>query len=293
MKEMTALPKGMLTLDVEDWYHANFARLEGCAERIASDVRAARYGMDANIDRWLEFLGEAGAKSTCFVLGEFARRFPHCVKKLAHAGHEIASHGDTHDLVYAMERQGFREFLRRGIGTLGDLTGIVPQGFRAPSWSVDDSRTPWFCEELEAAGIRYDSSEFPIRTPLYGQAKAPLLPYWRGRVLRIPVTVLTAGPLRLPFASGAFFRLAPLALIRFGLRRAARQRKPVMVVLHPRELDPAHPRLPLKGWEASVHYARLATTVPKLRGILPEFDWRTISDLYRAKLDTPGAPLDN
>src|SRR5689334_18136226 len=106
--------QGMLTLDVEDWEHANFAQLEGKEAAIAVTVRERRYAMDANTDRWIELLGRRGAKSTCFVLGEFASRYPEAVRRLAAAGHEIASHGSTHDLVYKMTREGFREFLKKG-----------------------------------------------------------------------------------------------------------------------------------------------------------------------------------
>ena len=290
---MDALPPGMLTLDVEDWEHANFAQLDGKQPELARSVTERRYAMDANTDRWIELLGVNQAKSTCFVLGDFARRYPQAVKRLADAGHEVASHGATHSLIYRMNREGFREFLKRGMGEVASVTGQAPQGFRAPSWSVDDARTPWFCDELQEQGLRYDSSEFPIQTPLYGKKGAPLKPYWRGRLLRVPVTVLTLGPVRVPFASGAFFRLAPLSLVRLGLRRATSKGLPAMLVLHPRELDPAHPRLPLEGWEASVHYARLGTTLPKLQALLPLFQWRSILETYRSRLDTPGSPLDN
>lgn len=266
----------LVTLDVEDWEHANFAQLKGQEAAIARTVKERRYAMDANTDLWIQVLAEAGATSTCFTLGEFAERYPDAVKKLASAGHEIASHCDTHELIYETTRERFREKLKRGLDTLANLTGKRAIGFRAPSWSVTNEKTPWFCEELAAQGIRYDSSEFPIQTPLYGQKSAPLKPYKVGPLLRVPVTVLTAGPARFPFASGAFFRLMPLPMIHLGLKQAAWQDRPVMIVLHPRELDPAHPRLPLKGWEAWVHYARLGTTVPKLRSVLRHFSGSSI-----------------
>jgi polysaccharide deacetylase family protein (PEP-CTERM system associated) len=210
-------------------------------------------------------------------LGEFARRYPAAVKKLAARGHEIACHGMTHDLIYEMPQTAFREYLKTALGTLGELTGKTPIGFRAPSWSVD-RRTPWFCEELERAGIRYDSSEFPIKTPLFGDGNSPTRPYLSGKLLRIPVTVIELGGARIPFSSGAFFRLAPLWMIRFGFKHALRAGKPAMAVLHPRELDPGHPRLPLTGWESRVHYARLETTVPKLEAILKSMKWTSIAE---------------
>src|SRR4051794_34460448 len=128
---------GMLTLDVEDWEHANFAQLEGKEAQIAISVRERKYAMDANTDRWIELLAKHSALSTCFVLGEFAERYPQAVKRLAEAGHEIASHCSTHELIYKMNREQFRESLKKGLGVLGELTGKPVSGFRAPSWSVD------------------------------------------------------------------------------------------------------------------------------------------------------------
>ncbi|MCM2280090.1 MAG: polysaccharide deacetylase family protein [Oligoflexia bacterium] len=289
-------PRGLLTFDVEDWEHANFRQLDSADVRasVAESVRERRYAMDRNTDAWIGLLGTAGARSTCFVLGEFAERYPDAVRRLQAAGHEIATHGASHDLIYRMSRTEFREYLRRGIGQVAELTGQAPKGFRAPSWSVDPVRTPWLCEELELQGIQYDSSVFPVKTPLFGERDSPLRPYREGKILRVPVTVLTLAGLRLPFSSGAFFRLAPLAMIRWGLRRAVRLRLPLMVVLHPRELDPAHPRLPLKGWERSVHYARLESTVPKLTSLLGEFRWSGIlEELASLERGTRESPSSN
>ncbi len=260
----------MLTLDVEDWEHANFSSLSGQEAAIAATVRERRYAMDANTDRWIEVLERHSALSTCFVLGEFAARYPEAVKRLQVAGHEIASHSYTHDLVYGMSREAFREQVRRSVGLLGELTGRAPRGFRAPSWSVDE-RTPWYCDELIAQGFKYDSSQFPVRTPLFGEAGAPLQVRRQGALTRVPVTVLTIGAARLPFASGAFFRIWPGCVIRWGLARASQRGQPPMIVLHPRELDPAHPRLPLRGWEGVVHYWRLHSTLPKLESVLRRF----------------------
>lgn len=274
----TSAPPGILTFDVEDWQHANFAGLDPLREQISRSVALSTYRMDKNVDLWIDLLGRHGATSTCFVLGEFARRYPDSVRKLQSHGHEIACHGMTHDLIHRMSREGFRESLRAALGILGGLTGRAPAGFRAPSWSADPSRAPWFCEELERAGLRYDSSEFPARTPLFGDPKAPTRPYRVGSLLRVPVTILALGPARIPFSSGAFFRLAPLPLIRLGFRRALATGAPAMAVLHPRELDPDHPRLPLRGWERWVHYARLSTTVPKLEALLGMMKWSSLGD---------------
>jgi polysaccharide deacetylase family protein (PEP-CTERM system associated) len=279
---------GILTLDVEDWDHANFSQLEYKRERISLSVRQQKYLMDSNVDLWMRTLEEFGAKSTCFVLGEFARRFPQSIRRLAEAGHEIASHGATHDLVYKMSQTQFREFLKKSLGPLGDLTGKVPLGFRAPCWSVDE-RTPWLCEELEAQKIYYDASLLPIQSPLKWK-RSPLRPFWEGKVFRIPASTLNLGPVRVPLANGAFFRLLPLHIIRYGFRRAALRHQPLMIVLHPREIDPLHPRLPLWGWEKMIHYSNLNQTLPKLRKLLAEIRWTNIDEYYRDEFEKMKGP---
>jgi polysaccharide deacetylase family protein (PEP-CTERM system associated) len=276
--------KGVITLDVEDWDHANFEQLQIKRERISTSVRGLKYAMDSNIDLWIRILGEFGVKSTCFVLGEFVKRFPDAVQRLDRAGHEIASHGPSHDLVYQMKQKQFREFLKRGLGALGDLLGKTPRGFRAPSWSVDE-RTPWFCEELAEQKIIYDSSLYPVKTPLFGQEDGPTAPFWDGQIFRIPPTVWRIGPFRIPVASGASFRILPLSFTRSGLKQAAQEKNSVMLVLHPRELDPIHPRLPLNGWEGKVHYAGLSSTLPKLKTLLSEMSWTTIESFYAEELE--------
>jgi len=273
-----AAVRATVTLDVEDWEHANYAQLRGSEASIAASVGERRYAMDANTDRWIEVLGRVGATSTCFVLGEFADRYPDAVRRLARAGHEIATHGATHDLVYEMSRERFREFLKRGIGSLAGVTGEMPLGFRAPTWSVDRA-TPWLVEELQAAGLRYDASVFPVRTRLFGDDALPLEARRSGGLLRIPVTVAEFAGYRVPIASGVF-RVMPGAFLRYAFTQAGRRGRPLMIVLHPRELDPHHPRLPLRGWARFGHYAGLRTTVPKLESLLARWRWGSIRDVY-------------
>ncbi len=266
-----------MTIDVEDWHHANFAQLDPHQDEVMSQRRATTYDMALAIDRWIDLTGDAGVSSTCFVLGEFAESYPAAVRRLADAGHEIASHSYSHDLIYQMTRADFEEQVRRSVGALGDITGAQPLGFRAPSWSVD-ARTPWFTEVLENHGFRYDSSEFPIKTNLYGTSGAALEPHFLGSILRVPVTAIyRVGRVRVPFLSGAFLRLMPRRAILLGLSRMLARGERPMVIVHPRELVPDHPRLPLKGWEGFVHYARLKSTAPKLIGILARHRWGSIA----------------
>lgn len=280
---MADLPHAFLSLDVEDWDHANFEQLRSHEARIAKSVKEHAYSMDRNVEAWITLCARYQVRTTCFVLGEFARRFPHAVRRLDQAGHEIASHGDTHQLVREMSPEQFAEFLKRGLGAVGDLTGRSPRGFRAPSWSVPPlPKGNWVYRELAQQGIVYDSSVFPLRTGLFGDPNASLRPETIESVVRLPVGVLGVGSVRLPFSTGAFFRLTPRKLIHWGLRRVASSGQIAQVVLHPREFDAAHPRLPLRGFERWIHYARLRGTASKLETLLPEFQWATLLDAASA-----------
>ncbi len=257
-----------LTLDVEDWYHANFAQLKG----VAID-RKASFNMERAIQSWIELCQEFGAVSTCFVLGDFVRAYPELVKKLSAAGHEMATHGDTHDLVYEMSESQLKAWLKKGIQELEQLTGARVQGFRAPSWSVSKIKNPWYLDALLQQGLKYESSSFPLTGPLspslFGDTDLSMELRVEQGIVRVPVPLLQ-GPfgVRVPFSSGAFLRLFPKALMPWSLKSVERQSGFSVAVLHPRELVSEHPRLPLKGVERWVHYQNLDTVTDKLRVLL-------------------------
>lgn len=270
--------KAFFTLDVEDWDHANYSQLAPLRAEISKGFYRKAYAMEKTMDRWMSLLEDHRVKATCFVLGEFARRYPSVVIKLKRAGHEIASHGYTHDLLSEMSRESFKEYLKQALGILGEITGDQPVGFRAPSWSADERRIPWFAEELEAQGILYDSSDLPVSIPPFNNGHLPTRPYRSGGVTRLPGSVVTLGKLRLPAGTGTFFRLFPRQWADYGLRQAMAQGRPPMIVLHPRELDPDHPKLPIRGLEGWTHYAFLKSTEPKLKWLFPRFEWGTLED---------------
>jgi len=69
----------------------------------------------------------------------------------------------------------------------------------------------------------------------------------------------------LPIAGGAYFRIFPYALTRTALRSINREGKPVVFYIHPWEIDPEHPRIPLPARIAATHYFNLKATEGRLR----------------------------
>lgn len=278
-----------ITIDLEEYFQV---------EAMAGQVRRADWEampprIEANTARLLEIFAAASARATFFVVGWLAMRYPRLIAGIAAQGHEIGCHSFWHRPVFGLAAGEFRDDTRRAKDAIESATGAVIRGYRAPNFSIRPTGADamgWALDILAEAGFRYDSSLHPIHHPLYGAAQGPRLPF------RIPSSRIYAGlwefPLataalfnqRLPMAGGGYWRLAPLAYTRWALRRCLRQGIRPICYLHPWELDPAQPRLPLPFARHFRHYVGLAAAESKLRSLLAEFDCRPIESLYAAEL---------
>ena len=138
-----------------------------------------------------------GVRATFFVLGWVAERYPALVRRIAAGGHEIASHGYGHRLIYDDSAEAFRADLRRAKRAIEDAAGVPVFGYRAPSYSIT-ARSLWALDILIEEGYQYDASIFPIHHDRYGIAASPRHAYriWRrhGSLWELPgSTVRLAG----------------------------------------------------------------------------------------------------
>lgn len=183
----------------------------------------------------LNLLKKYNAKATFFVLGEVANKYPELIKEIHQAGHEIASHGYTHSPLEKLSEKEFESEIVLSKEILKKITGRDPIGFRAPYFSLNEN-TKWVLNVLEKQGFKYDSSVFPLKTPLYGIKNAPLSPYKISeKILEIPVTVLKSRLLRIPVAGGIYFRLLPNRIF-FGALKSISQKRIPVLYFHPYDL---------------------------------------------------------
>ena len=233
---MAALGWQALSFDVEHWYDATLVTEPGPHARPEYAEREA--------DWVLAFLAEHDARATFFVLGRLASELPALVRRVADAGHEIACHGWSHALAGELGPEAFGRAARDGRALLQDLSGQEVRGYRAATWSIGPATT-WASEALVAAGFAYDSSVFPMRTPLYGVPGAPRRPYRiataAGEIVELPPAVARFGPLAVPLAGGIYWQVVPLAVVRYGLRRLG---APGVLYAHPWGIAPAGWTLP-------------------------------------------------
>jgi len=182
-------------------------------------------------------------KGTFFVLGELAEKYPSLVEKIDRNGHEIASHGYTHQTVYNMKRHEFERELRQSKEILEKITGKPVQGYRAPMWSVSKKILPWYYDALKDAGYKYSSSVFPTDTILYGikgfpdEIHFPTFDRREASVLEIPAPTMKIWGKKVGFSGGIYLRMFSEELIVEEIGRHNESGKPVFTYIHPREID--------------------------------------------------------
>ncbi|BCG47655.1 Polysaccharide deacetylase [Citrifermentans bremense] len=272
-----------LTIDVEDYFQVN--AFEPYIPRECWDHYPLRVA--DNVARLLDLLDEYQVKATFFVLGWVAERVPRTVREIQARGHEVASHGYGHQLIFRIGPQAFRDDIRRAKEVLEDITGSAVRGYRAPTYSIT-RESLWAFDLLLEAGFSFDSSVFPVYHDTYGIPDAPRFPYLvrrpAGTLQEFPLTTLPlklAGKsVQLPIAGGGYLRLLPVALIKWGIDRINRvEQKPCVLYLHPWEIDPGQPRIKA-GWKSRFrHYNNLERTEEKLRYLLKGVRYGTMSQV--------------
>ena len=266
-------PVNGLSVDVEDWFQVG--AFEGVIDRDSWDGLSGR--VERNCDAILEMFDEADVKATFFTLGWVAQRQPALLRRIAEAGHELASHGWDHARVHTMNRKSFAADLDKSRKAIEDASGAQVTGYRAPSFSIDQ-RTPWAYMALAEQGFTYSSSVAPISHDHYGWREAPRFAFrplpWSD-LLEIPVTTAEFAGRRLAAGGGGFFRVLPYAFSRWAIRQVNnREGRPAVFYFHPWEIDPQQPRVTAASLRSKLrHYTNLAVMADKLRQLVMEFEW--------------------
>jgi polysaccharide deacetylase family protein (PEP-CTERM system associated) len=272
-------PTNGLSVDVEDWFQVG--AFETVIERDSWDSLADR--VDRNCNQILDLFAEADVKATFFTLGWVAQRHGPLLRRIADAGHEVASHGWDHGRVFRMDRKEFGEDLAKSRQALEDASGQYVTGYRAPSFSIDH-RTPWAYMELAEQGYAYSSSVAPISHDHYGWREAPRFAFrplpWSD-LIEIPVTTAELAGKRMAAGGGGFFRVLPYGFSRWAIRQVNRRDgRPAVFYFHPWEIDPDQPRVPNAPLKSRLrHYTNLEGMADKLRQLILDFEWGRMDEL--------------
>ncbi|WP_299328073.1 XrtA system polysaccharide deacetylase [Parasphingopyxis sp.] len=262
-----------LSVDIEDWFQV------GAFETVIArdDWDALPHRVERNSDAVLELFERAGVKGTFFTLGWVAERYPALIRRIADAGHEIASHGWDHRRVFTMQPEQFRDDLKQARAALEDAAGQTVSGYRAPSFSID-ARTPWAHEILADEGYSYSSSVAPVVHDHYGWPEAPrfaFAPLADSELMELPVTTARFGGRTIAAGGGGFFRLLPYRFSHWAIGQVnGEDKRPAVFYFHPWEIDPDQPRVENAPLRSKVrHYSRLSAMEGKLEKLLGDFQW--------------------
>lgn len=271
----------MLSLDVEEYF-----QVEAAAAGVSRDQwESIPRRLGPALDRALDLLAAFKTSATFFVLGWVAERDPPFVRRIAEAGHEVASHGMGHRMVGQLSAEQFRDDVRESRALLEDIIGRPVVGYRAPTFSVTH-RTAWAIDVLAAEGYQYDSSVFPIRHDRYGVPDAPRFIHRAigpggGSLIEIPPLTWRLGSVNWPVGGGGYLRLLPVWTVGAALRAAQARGRPGMIYLHPWELDPDQPVLPMGRLTRWRHRVGLRRTAGKLSWLLERFRFSTVAECLR------------
>jgi N-acetylglucosaminyldiphosphoundecaprenol N-acetyl-beta-D-mannosaminyltransferase len=268
------------SVDVEEWFHI----LDTPQAPPQETWPFLETRVEQNLDRLLELLDHHGVHATFFWLGWVAERHQSLVRRCSNAGHEIASHGYSHVVPQEMGQKGFLDDIVRAKRILEDVVGRRVDGFRVPGFGVN-GKTPWVFRLIREAGYEYDSSVFLASRDYHRMTDKRSLPYVIptefGPLLEIPLPAVSVFGHRLFMFGGGYLRLAPKRLIKWGIEQLHAVGAPLIVYVHPREVDTDHPYLPLNPIRHFRYYVNLRSTMPKLAWMCRRYDFLPMGELAR------------
>jgi len=266
-----------LTFDIEDYFSAFTAR------NIQVKKRFMDY-QDHGTKEILKILKSANIKATFFVLGEFAKRHPDLIKRIADNGHEIGVHSYSHNNLKNVPVNLFKKDLSRAKQTVEKISGRHVVGYRAPFFSFDEKNVDK-AKVLSELGFAYDSSTNPIPRALHGHPgynpKFHKVGEGNHGFIELPLASLKLLGTNLPWAGGFYLRLMPYPVFKLGLKRINKQNGPAIVYLHNWEFDINQPRIPAKFSVRLFHYYGISATHKKLKRLVHDFDFMPVQDLCK------------
>jgi len=265
-----------LTFDVEDWFMVhNFE-----SKIRFEDWNSYEPRLRQNVKTILNILDTHNVKATFFVLGWIGENFPDVVKEISKRGHEIATHGYRHKLVYTQTKKDFDSDLKKSISILQKITGKKILGHRAASFSIT-KKSLWAIDLLKKNKLKYDASVFPIMHPDYGIPDAPVAPYKFNGLIEFPASVVKLFGMNLPVSGGGYFRVLPYFITKWAIRKINKEGRPAIIYLHPWEFDPEQPRVKVGFVQRFRHYTNLDKTEKRLDMLLNDFSFAPVKDVLK------------
>lgn len=276
------IQRNVFSIDVEDWFHI----LDTDKSPSYNEWEGQTSIIDKNFHELLDLLDEAGIKATCFFLGWVARKYPHLVKEAKNRGHEIASHGFRHELIFKQTPDEFKKDITDAKKLLEDMSGGRVLGYRAPEFSIKNDMD-WALDAIRESGYGYDTSLFPAKRGHGGYqttAVGPRIIETKfGSLMEFPITVASTAGRNICYFGGGYLRLFPYWIIRKMAEKVIGEGRPIIFYIHPRDISLEQPRFDLGVYRNFKSYVNIATAKQKIQRILRDFKFTTFSNLISTR----------
>ena len=274
----------LLGIDFEDWYHPEL-------------IKPYISGKDKNptvingIDKILELLRKKETLATFFLVGELLLIKPELQDKILDEGHEIAFHTMYHT---RLDSEGYKEKFLDEIKNFEKLTSGKSKGFRAPTFSLNDTSS-WAIDLLRECGYQYDSSVVPAKGKMYGLPNALIEPYRISSssienddpdsdMLEFPLLVTKFLGKKIPAGGGFYLRTLPMRIIKNAIRKYEDLNIPATFYIHSWELTPEFfPKISMSKKDEFVTYHNIEKAYPKMDEILENFQFTSFSKYLQNK----------
>ena len=267
----------LLGIDFEDWYHPQLVQ-----KYVKNEKHEPR--MFKGIDKILEMLRRNDTLATFF--GELLETNPEIFDKITENEHEIAFHTMYHTRI---DSPNFKENFRNEIEKFSKLTNKKSKGFRAPTFSLNETSS-WIIDLLSEYDYIYDSSIVPAKTDLYGTPNAEIKPYRissdslendtvDGKLIEFPLLVTKFLGKKVPAAGGFYLRTLPMRVIKNAIRQYEKQEIPASFYIHSWELTPEHmPKIELPFKENFATYHNINKAYNRMDELLKQFEFTSFSN---------------
>lgn len=268
----------LLGIDFEDWFHPELI------QKVLTDGKR-KPTVIKGIDKIIDWLNHHDTYATFFVVGELLESEPELLDKIIENGHEIGFHTMHHT---RLDTNGFKEKFLDEIKVFEKLTHKKSKGFRAPTFSLNESSS-WLIKILEENNYQYDSSVVPAKTSMYGLPNADIKPYKissdsleqndpNGKIIEYPLLITKFLGKKIPAGGGFYLRTLPLKIINDGIRNYESKEIPAVFYIHSWELTPEFmPKVKLSYKDNFITYHNIEKTLSKMTKILKQFEFTSFN----------------
>ena len=262
----------VLSLDVEDWHHLDY---------FSSIDVSKNYSMLDGLNNFLEVVDDYGIQTTLFALSSVAPVVKSELLSAINSGHEIASHGTSHDRPLTVPRSEFIQDIVHSKNTIEDILSTEVLGYRAPCFSMNNE----LLDDLRSAGYQYDSSKIDFSShPLYGGIDSSGFIKRMDNVYQdkgftefeLPTTDLLNR--KIPISGGGYLRIFPWMIMRKLVADYLATHQTYFLYIHPFELSKVSPLSVdgagvLRNFRFKYGQGRTPSKLKKLIELLKENDY--------------------